>query len=253
MTRFDKSSHPTGPVDLDLLVKNFESSGFCVANQLCSSSDLVLLQERFDSLREKDPGEGLEEGAFYLDIFSRIPEFLEKVRNDKVIQQLVGVDVDIFYTLVINKTRKSRVLKYPLEWHQEQFRYRKYGIRNWVNCWIPLIDVTEANGCIFAIPGSHHEGLLNHVPSKFPRQSKAVGVDISKRVPVLAKAGETIVTHPLLLHTSHLNETGRDRVAFIFGCLDASESYKVRNDFQPIPYLRNGRCSALVSGISVSN
>lgn len=147
-------------------------------------------------MRQKDPGEGLEEGAFYFDVLTRLPEFLDKVRNDELIQRLVGDDVDIFYALVINKTSRSRAAKNPLEWHQEQFRYEKYGIRKWVNCWTPLVDVHKENGCLFAIPGSHKRGLLEHGPSKYPRQNRAVGFDESEQIPLIARAGQTVVTHP---------------------------------------------------------
>ena len=86
-----------------------------------------------------------------------------------------------------------------------------------ITCWIPLIDTTPSNGAIQVIPGSH----------KFSKALRSPSLSVSfencytELLPFLEtlnlKAGEAFIFNHALMHASHKNQSGKDRVALTYG------------------------------------
>ena len=104
--------------------------------------------------------------------------------------------------------------------------------------WFALEDATQENGCLWAIPGGHKNGLK----SRFFRSKNGRGTemevfddsvwDTSKLVPLEAKAGTMVVLHGLLPHMSYANRSARTRHAYTMHLIEGSADYPEWNWLQ---------------------
>ena len=104
--------------------------------------------------------------------------------------------------------------------------------------WFALEDATQENGCLWAIPGGHKNGLK----SRFFRSKNGRGTemevfddsvwDTSKLVPLEAKAGTMVVLHGLLPHMSYANRSARTRHAYTMHLIEGSADYPELNWLQ---------------------
>ena len=105
-------------------------------------------------------------------------------------------------------------------WHQDYSYWTRTQPMAHLSCWIGLDDSTRENGCVHYVPGSHRWDLL-------PREDFSNDMDTIKRVlseaqtrefkPVAIelKKGECSFHHPLMVHGSFENRTGRPRRAAV--------------------------------------
>ena len=108
-----------------------------------------------------------------------------------------------------------------------------------IGFWFALEDATIDNGCLWAVPGTHHGPLrklfkrnllddpaasdgtifddLSDEPLPAPDSPDAVALDV--------KAGTMIVLHGLLPHWSKPNRSARSRHAYSLHCIDGAADY----------------------------
>ena len=90
-----------------------------------------------------------------------------------------------------------------------------------ITIWVPLQDVTEYNGAIQVIPGSHRFSNALRSPS-LPDPFKNVQSEMRNDLQLLPmKAGEAFIFSHALLHASPANQSNNARVAATFGLIDA--------------------------------
>ncbi|PON78786.1 Phytanoyl-CoA dioxygenase [Parasponia andersonii] len=89
--------------------------------------------------------------------------------------------------------------------------------------WLALEDATIMNGCLWAIPGSHKNGLVR----RFIRAEDGVtfdrpspSYDQKDFVPIEVKAGSLVVIHGDLIHRSLENESSKSRHAYGLHIID---------------------------------
>ncbi|RWW21317.1 hypothetical protein BHE74_00059288, partial [Ensete ventricosum] len=89
--------------------------------------------------------------------------------------------------------------------------------------WLALEDATTANGCLWAIPGSHKNGLKR----RFIRDENGVhfdhpspSYDHKEFVPVEVKEGSLVVIHGDLIHQSFENKSPNSRHALSLHVVD---------------------------------
>ncbi|MCG3147286.1 MAG: Ectoine dioxygenase [Verrucomicrobiae bacterium] len=97
-------------------------------------------------------------------------------------------------------------------WHQDAAYWRNYEPSQ-VTVWIAIDDATEANGCVWAIPGSHKLGLIPHVHKEL--QVPESRIDLTQAAPVPVRAGGLLIFHSLVLHMSKANTSANPRCAII--------------------------------------
>jgi len=83
-----------------------------------------------------------------------------------------------------------------------------------VSVWIPLQDVTQENGCMQLVPGSHlHEQPLRRIGSGFRYASIEDQLRESYLQDIPLVAGEALFFDHRLIHGSHANTSAFDRKA----------------------------------------
>lgn len=108
-----------------------------------------------------------------------------------------------------------------LKWHQD--RWQNLDRDPLVTVWTALDDATLDNGCVHVIPASHGR-LINPDSGSGHLTSEQVQEQVDQRdaVPLELAAGEGMLLHNWLLHTSADNCTQRPRRAFSVCYMDAA-------------------------------
>jgi len=132
-------------------------------------------------------------------------------------------------------TFKMRGNTKSFPWHQDN-GYGHLEPYNTITALTALDDADTENGCLWIIPGSHKQGQIN--VSITPEDKKAgkeiaVDADDSKAIPVLMRAGESIIFTCWTLHKSEGNRSkDRDRRILFLRYADA-DAIEVYNNRQP--------------------
>jgi len=94
-----------------------------------------------------------------------------------------------------------------------------------VNLWIPLVDATEANGCLEVISGSHRTGLKPHGRLSATGKRDISDEDLpSGSVAVCpVRRGGAILFHPRLIHRSGPNRSEKIRWSIDIRYSDADQ------------------------------
>jgi phytanoyl-CoA hydroxylase len=137
------------------------------------------------------------------DGYARNPKLLDPVES------FVGPDVKSIHTMLINKPPHVDG-RHPL--HQDLLYFPFRPARRIVATWTALERVTQENGCLVVVPGSHRGELLRHENPEWEYLNLgyfgAEGVGAHEgRVHLEMEAGDTVFFHPLLLHGSGRNRT----------------------------------------------
>lgn len=147
------------------------------------------------------------QGAVFL-----VPEVLEVFTSPKMVkcmQDIMGPSLYLHSSKVMFKPANGGAAK---PWHQDAAYWKNYEPRQ-VTVWLALDDATEENGCVWAIPGSHHLGLISHVAREL--QVEESRIDMARAAPVPVKPGGLLIFHSLVLHMSKKNTSDKNRCAII--------------------------------------
>lgn len=161
------------------------------------------------------------------------------------IEDVLGADILIDGTLVFYKPPHDSGY---VSWHQDSV-YSGWHLTPSTSAWIALTASRPANGCMRVIPGSHAQGLLNHVnirdESNLVRRGERVEteVDESQAVDVVLEPGEMSLHHSTIVHGSNPNTSGGPRIGFIVRFV----TNKIRSRERPLLRVRGeADCSHLV-------
>lgn len=101
-------------------------------------------------------------------------------------------------------------------WHQDYSYWTRTEPMAHLSCWIGLDDSTRENGCVHYVPGSHRWNLLPI--TGLAKEMHAIETVLTgeqkaqfKPIPIELKAGECSFHHPLMVHGSYENLSGRPR------------------------------------------
>jgi phytanoyl-CoA hydroxylase len=153
----------------------FDTHGWLVVEDAIPAADLDELEHYCDLiLKEKDKlafdwawdeKEKREERSFR--IVQSSPSFVWKEAKDAAYRKrlvqfgaaLTGLELDFWYDQFLGKPPGKSV---PTYWHQDEGYWGRNLRNKGATCWIPLIDVDAANGCMHFIDGGHKGEVLTH-------------------------------------------------------------------------------------------
>jgi non-heme Fe2+,alpha-ketoglutarate-dependent halogenase len=158
---------------------------------------------------------------------------LDQITHDSrildAVQDVIGPDILVAGTTLFIKEPETKGF---ISWHQDA-RYIGLEPHDWVTGWLAISDVTEENGCMRMIPGSHKAPLVEHVDTfgednLLTRGQTVPDVDEAAAVAVPLKPGQMSLHHPRIVHGSGPNMSGERRIGF------AMQSYIAPNVEQVI-------------------
>ena len=146
---------------------------------------------------------------------AHIPGWKSHAYLDRIVEvgkQLLGEDLEYKYDQLIYKPPGNMV---ELLWHQDA-GYGWPGKANYrsTTCWLALSEATEEMGSLHFLPGSHKEGIAEHVDATYKNPiggALEVKVDWSKAVVVEYGPGDVTFHHGRTLHYSRGNSTDQPR------------------------------------------
>jgi hypothetical protein len=214
---------------------DFRRDGFLVIHQVTTTEDLALVRslldalfDRFDALPAGVANDLAGAGA---GAPPRIPDLIRPSRLEPRLratltyrraralaaQLLGGAWWDALYTFdhAIYKPPRNAA---ATPWHQDQAYAGYPEAPDAVHFWIPLQDATEANGCMWFVPGTHRGGVVPHevvATRGRSRTLRASKVDEGAAVCCPVAAGGATVHTPLTLHYTGANRTDAPRRAWI--------------------------------------
>jgi len=132
--------------------------------------------------------------------------------------------------------KSKAFVKFPgpghVAWHQDVPHWNLVPPRT-VTAWVALSDVTEENGCVRMIPGSHHAGSRASVAAADPASLLSAGLqfDVAEAeqraaVPVPLRAGEISLHDGMTVHGSPGNRTAHPRIglALVYAPADVRQA-----------------------------
>jgi hypothetical protein len=213
-------------------IRRFRSQGFLVVDRpLVTGDDLVLVRRliadlfrRFDTLphdlaydlgevQHHDGPQQLPEINHAMRLEPRLADTVAFRQCRKLAAQLLAEPPHCVFDHTICKPPHSSS---AAEWHQDLATATHLAGRDAVHMWLPLQDVSEANGCMHFIPDAPPRRLIPHEP-RGPRAHAlvATSVDASTAVACPIAAGMVTVHGLTTLHYTGPNNTSEPRLVWI--------------------------------------
>lgn len=206
--------------------------------QVAETSDVYL---RYDS--------GVESG-YYATIFSKSNDFKADINREvrrilwPRLDELLEDHKPLVGAMMVKPAEGASVVPAHQDWNVID---ESKGGGGGLTCWFPLTPITDLEGKMRAVPGSHR--YLQHLRGSpcFPTQFDDIVDEIVDElmVPIDVEVGEVLIMDGRVLHMTPQNESGKDRpVAYIsaapaeerpvhyyFPTMSRVEGYKVDDDF----------------------
>jgi hypothetical protein len=146
--------------------------------------------------------------------------YLQKPLYRHICERMYGARADIASLRAMFMNKPSG-LGSPLIWHQD--RWTNLDRDPLITIWTALDPTTKENGCVQIAPGSHKELVNPEHGSGFLTEEMVT--EMAKRADTVyleMAAGEVVLLHNWMLHTSDVNRTQQSRRAFSVCYMDAA-------------------------------
>ena len=206
--------------------RGFADDGFFVLDEVVPANDLAMLRRECGRLVGERDREMDRRGVDRLDLdhrgrryfihaYDRCPEVRRFLLSDLmtgVARAALGDTVHLFNEQYVVKAAERGM---PFGWHQDS-GFIPYAHRPYLTCWIPLDDVSEANGTVHLLPYAR-AGTRDVVPHvRDERTNDMIGYSgEDPGDPVVARAGSIVCFSSTLLHRSGPNTTDTMRRVYV--------------------------------------
>ncbi len=138
-----------------------------------------------------------------------ILDFLRHPPLVSCIESLVGPDI-IGSSVYRVRPKAPGYSRGAVPWHQDSGYFMPHCDQSLiVTCWIPLVDATIENGCLYVLPKSHRSGVYRHYTGGQGGYLEIAGEDLPAPEPVACpmRAGSVLFMTNLTPHASFENNT----------------------------------------------
>ena len=147
----------------------------------------------------------------------------------------LGPNVSLYWDQAVYKRPET---KKDFPWHQDN-GYTPVEPELYLTCWIAVADATLENGCIWVIPSSHKQGVVEHVSTPIGRQCY-FGADPGTAVPL--KKGSLVAFSSMLFHRSGPNLSDTIRKGYVVQYSDAGARHGITKEpFNRLVVAKDGR------------
>lgn len=158
-----------------------------------------------------------------------------------IVECLLGPDIKLYGSQAFMKPTGG--VEKPYHQDSPYFSIEPMAL---TTCWLALDDVTQENGCLWVVPGSHRLGPLPHtekwkLDDRVDMRVPETAFDRSQEVPITLSAGSCSFHHSLLLHMSHPNRTPHPRRGIAFHYMSAKSRWMDKTQAMPDYPLLRGR------------
>ncbi|WNR43460.1 phytanoyl-CoA dioxygenase family protein [Paenibacillus roseipurpureus] len=233
-------------------LKQFNEEGYFIIENLFSAQEMDELTAQIDHYVDEH-NEKLKSAGQTKDGVSRANEIMftpHLVKKNALFQQfcahpnfvdlttpILGGNVSLFWDQAVYKHPET-AKDFP--WHQDN----GYGLvlsEEYVTCWLALEDATIENGCIWVMPRTHKDGIVEHQKTPIGWQCY-FGDDPG--IPVELKKGSMVVFSSLLFHRSGPNVSNSVRKGYILQYIPSGvKNIKTGATFKKMIIAKNGEAA----------
>jgi len=198
-------------------LKNYKEHGFVAPINVLSLEGAKKIKEEIEHIEKKWPEELIGLGRNNVHYIS--PIFDQVCHNSKIldaVESIIGKDILVGGTTLFIKDPDNKGF---VSWHQDA-KYIGFEPYNWVTAWLAITDANEENGCMRMWAGSHKEKIKDHKDkydenNLLTRGQTIQNVPIEKTTPIILKAGQLSLHHPMIVHGSGTNKSNQRRIGFV--------------------------------------
>ncbi len=198
----------------------YRHDGFCFPIDVMPEDDARAYRSQLEGLERRSAGAKLgnkDQLNFPHVVFRFAHEIAGHPRVLDAVEAIIGPDIMIWSsTFFIKEPRTGS----HVSWHQD---LRYWGLEDhdaMVSAWLALSPVTEANGCMRFVAGSHKGPLVDHEDTYGEDnvltrgQQAAIEIDEGASRKVELKPGQMSLHHGRLLHASAPNRSDERRIGY---------------------------------------
>ena len=223
--------------------EEYKDKGYIVVEDIFSAEDVQAMKNALGELIES--ASGLTDHTSVIDLepnhhpdrprvrrikepFKNHPVFNEMAHHPRLVSALRSLVGPAFRMHGSKINLKSAEYGSPVEWHQD-WAFYPHTNDDVLAVGVMLDDMTEDNGPLLCIPGSHKGPTYDH-----HQDGRFVGAmdpdhcpDLDKAELITGKAGACSFHHVRTVHGSGQNTSGRDRTLLLFQ-IAAADAWDIR-------------------------
>lgn len=212
------------PIDQRQISQRFEEDGYYFPVDAISPAKAMAYRSQLEKLERQTQGQSL---GFKTQlnqphvIFRFADEIVRTPRILDAVEAIIGPNIMVWGTTFFIKEPHTDSY---VSWHQD-LKYWGLDKDALVSAWLALSPVTEENGCMRFVPGSHKGQMLEHKDTfdeaNFLTRGQEADVEIVEEdtVPVPLEPGQLSLHHGRLLHASAPNRSSERRVGLVINYL----------------------------------
>ena len=223
-------------------ISHYIEKGFLIAEKLLDKSEIhELVEESIGILRGKrGPFKGIlrHENKSDAEVFSMysaihfphkmsktIKKYISHPHIKTVLSAIVSKNVKCMQTMLFIKGPG----KLGQSWHQDEY-FIPTRDKSLIGAWIAIDDATINNGCLWIVPGSHKDGIIQRRVKNTNQNFADLdvcdlnGLDEGAAIPVEVKSGSVVFFNGYLQHMSLKNKTKANYRRALVGHYMSAES-----------------------------
>jgi ectoine hydroxylase-related dioxygenase (phytanoyl-CoA dioxygenase family) len=232
------------PAITDQQVEAYRDKGYVVVQDIFSGAEIQQMRDVLEELCEKARGLTAHDSVY--DLEASHSADAPRVRRIKSPHQVHPIYwemachprlVEVLQRLVAPTLRlhgakinlKSAAYGAPVEWHQD-WAFYPHTNDDVLAVGVMLDDMTEDNGPLLCVPGSHRGPTHDHHQDGHfagAMDPQSCGVDFASAEQITGPAGSCSFHHVRTVHGSAMNTSGRDRRLLLYQ-VAAGDAWDVR-------------------------
>ena len=200
----------------NIQIDEYKKKGFLYPIDIFSYDEIQSIKNEINIIEKNHPNEIKGSNRNNIHYYSKV--FDNVVHHYKIldiVESLIGKNILAAGTCLFLKEPDKKKF---ISWHQDG-KYQGWKPLNFLTAWVAITDVTIENGCMRMWSGSHKKNFFEHEDTfdknnLLTRGQTINSVPKEKTEPILLKAGQMSIHHPMTVHGSGPNISNERRIGF---------------------------------------